>query len=123
MHRKAALTDFPERVADTAVVRLSLPRFALQSRLDDIGGRREVRRRHTGDGGSRERLAVREDLAVTTFVEDVLLEVSVAASTITSQSELRACRRRPFRNSRREVDGGEGHVSREAGSGTAVQSE
>jgi hypothetical protein len=49
----------------------------LQTGLDDIGGSGKVSSGHSSDGGGGERFAVTEDLAVATFVEDVLLQVSV----------------------------------------------
>jgi hypothetical protein len=58
---------------------LTLLRLRLQTRLDDIGGRGKVSSGHSSNGGSSERFAVAEDLAVATFVEDVFLQMGVSA--------------------------------------------
>merc|ERR1711939_597596 len=75
---KALLSwDLAEGVDQAAVVRLALACLGLETRLDHVGGCREIGCGHASDRRGSKRLTVAQLFPVLALVEDVLLEVGV----------------------------------------------
>lgn len=94
------LPDGPGRVAQARVRRVALARLDLQTRLDDVARRGQVRGRHAGDGAGREQLEDAELLGLR-LAKEILLQVGVC----------------------REVDGREGHITEQARRRALVQTD